>query len=78
MPTYTVICFRGNEVTDRSVFDAEDDAEARALLVVRGERADCELWCGERKVGSIRQGEDPVFSYYNSLFPPEINRPLEG
>lgn len=60
MPAYQLLCFERGRVVERLVFDAEDDAEALALFVLRNEQTDCELWCGDRLVARIPKGHAPM------------------
>ena len=61
MARYFVFCMDGERILERFDFEAEDDAEAVALLALRRERAECDLWCGDRLVAIIPKGENPFF-----------------
>ncbi|MET0372620.1 MAG: hypothetical protein ABW128_00015 [Rhizorhabdus sp.] len=61
MTRYFVFCMDGDRILERLDFEAEDDAEAIALLALRRERVECDLWCGSRLVATIPKGGNPVF-----------------
>ncbi len=60
MLTYWVFCLEGSRVVHHLDFEADDDEEAIELVTIRREDADCELWCGDRKVATIMRDERPV------------------
>lgn len=39
--------------------EADSDSEALALMGLRGEKSDCELWCGDRLVARVPRGSNP-------------------
>lgn len=59
MARYFVFLMDGDSILDRLDFEADDDAEALALLALRRERADCDMWCGDRFVATIPKGANP-------------------
>lgn len=59
MPSYRVLCLEGSKIAERSDFEVEDDDEALVLFALRGEKADCEIWHGDRKVAMIPKGANP-------------------
>jgi len=59
MVVYTLLCIEDGRVIERSGIEADCDEEALALLSLHGEKTDCELWCGERKVAAVARGSDP-------------------
>ncbi len=61
MATYRVYCMNGEEIAEVSEMDAEDDKEALALLAIRGEKSDCELWQGGRLVATVKRGQNPLW-----------------
>lgn len=61
MATYWVFCLDGPRVIHHLDFEADDDAEAVELAIIRGEDCDCEIWCGDRKVAAMaKDGGRPV------------------
>ncbi|KKC27738.1 hypothetical protein [Sphingomonas sp. SRS2] len=52
----------GDAIVDRFDFEAEDDSEALALLALRREKLECDLWCGDRLVATIPSGANPVLA----------------
>jgi hypothetical protein len=62
MLSYRVYCLDAEgRITASDDLDAVDDAGAIELVRLRVEHADCELWCGSRKVALItRVGGAPI------------------
>jgi hypothetical protein len=60
MIQYRLHCIAGGTIRETTHFQASDDAEALALVGLRGETTDCELWCGERRVAVIPTGGEAV------------------
>ncbi len=67
MATYRVCCIYDDEMAEVSEFDAEDDKEALALLAIRGEKTDCELWQGGRLVATVKRGANPLWFRPNAV-----------
>lgn len=61
MARYFVFCMEGDRILDRFDFEADDDSEAMALLALRRERVEIDLWCGDRLVATIPKGKKPIF-----------------
>ncbi|KRB79349.1 hypothetical protein ASE00_19760 [Sphingomonas sp. Root710] len=59
MARYFVFLMDGDSIIDRLDFEADDDAEALALLALRREQVDCDMWCGDRFVATIPKGTNP-------------------
>ena len=59
MVTYRIFGLEGGAPFERLEYDADDDAEALALFGLRGEKEDCNLYCGVRKVATIMRGNIP-------------------
>lgn len=63
MARYFVFLMEGDSILERLDFEADDDAEALALLALRHEQVECDMWCGDRFVATIARGENPAFVY---------------
>ena len=61
MARYFVFCMEEERILDRFDFEADDDSEAMALLALRRERVEIDLWCGDRLVATIPKGKNPIF-----------------
>jgi len=59
MARYFIFCMDGETILDQFDFEADDDAEALALLRLRREKVECDLWCGDRLVATIPKGTNP-------------------
>jgi hypothetical protein len=68
----------GSLVRSGEYLEADDDDEAIALLRLRAEEVDIELWCGPRRIALIADGE--VLTQWlderaASAAPPSLNAP---
>lgn len=61
MQTYRVHCLSGEQIVETGEYEARDDSEAVILFHLRGEKTDCELFCGERLVAKIPEGGMPIW-----------------
>ncbi len=70
MATYRSYCLDGARVIESAEYEGDDDAEALELFALRGEKSDCELWCGDRKVATIAKGTEPILAISGSTTNP--------
>jgi len=62
MPIYRSYCLDVARVIESAEYEAADDADALRLFAKRGDKHDCELWCGDRKVATIPSGSAPILA----------------
>jgi hypothetical protein len=73
MPLYRILCLDGGRIVESLNLDADDDKEAVALLMLRGEKTDCELWCGQRQVARLLKS-NPIGPAARSPANPLVSR----
>jgi hypothetical protein len=62
MADYRLLLLAEGGKAQGSDFEAADDGEAIELARLRLEKADIEIWCGDRKVAFVPRGMPPILA----------------